>query len=92
MLIRPNTNVVEGVVLDAQGNPTSVPTKLLTTEDAIVLRAYKKFLEAHGIRTSSYCNECFQGNLSDGMEAHVTDGEILFRCRHRMLYYKGSSY
>jgi len=27
MLILPNTNVTEGVILDANGQPTSVPTK-----------------------------------------------------------------
>lgn len=92
MLIKPNTNVTEGVILDANGQPTSLPTQLLTAEEASLLRLYKKFLHAHGIREAVYCNTCFEGNLSDGMEAYVTDGEVLFRCRHRMLYFKGQSF
>lgn len=90
--LKPNTNVTEGVILDADGQPTSLPTVLLTAEEAALLRLYKKFLHSHGIRDASYCNSCFEGNLSDGMEVHVTDGEVLFRCRHRLLYYKGASY
>ena len=92
MLLKPNTNVTEGVILDANGNPTSLPTHLLTAEDAALLRLYKKFLHTHGLREAVYCNHCFEGNLSDGMEAHVTDGEVMFRCRHRLLYYKGQSF
>lgn len=85
-------DTVDGTILDANGQPTSLPTQLLTSEEAALLRLYKKFLHSHAIRDASYCNSCYEGNLSDGMEVHVTDSEILFRCRHRMLYYKGQSY
>lgn len=92
MAIITNTGVTEGVILDANGQPTSLPTKLLTAEEAALLRLYKKFLHTHGMREAVFCNTCFEGNISDGMEAHVTDSEVLFRCRHRLLFYKGSSY
>ncbi len=90
--IKTNTNVTEAVILDANGQPTSLPTQLLTAEEAALLRLYKKFLHAHGMREAVFCNSCYEGNIHDGMEAHVTDGEIFFRCRHRLLYYKGQSY
>ena len=92
MFLKPNTDVTESVILDANGNPTSLPTQLLTAEDAALLRLYKKFLHSHGMREAVYCNSCYQGAQHDGMEAHVTDGEIMFRCRHRMLFYKGQSF
>jgi len=92
MLLKPNTNVTDGVILDANGLPTSLPTQVLTAEDAALLRLYKKFLHSHGLREAVFCNSCYQGAQHDGMEAYVTDGEVMFRCRHRMLYYKGQSF
>ena len=92
MLIRPNTNVTDGTILTADGSVANKPTLLLSTEDARILRAYKKFLMAHNLREALYCNECFSGNLSDGMRAHTTDGQIMWECRHRMLFFQGASY
>lgn len=92
MIVKDNANVTEGTILQADGSIANKPTRILSSEDAKVLRAYKKFLEAHGLREALYCNECFSGNLSDGMRAHVTDGQILFECRHRMLFFQGQSY
>lgn len=85
-------DITESVILDANGQPATFPTVLLTAEDAALLRLYKKFLHTHGLREAVYCNTCYQGTQHDGMEAHVTDGEVFFRCRHRLLYYRGASY
>ena len=85
-------DVTEGVIYDAHGEPATRPTVILTAEEAALLRLYKKFLHSHGIREANFCNTCFSGDLSDGMRVHVTDQDILFECRHRMLYYRGQSY
>jgi hypothetical protein len=85
-------DMTEGVIFDANGEPATRPTQILTSEEAALLRLYKKFLHSHGMREAVFCNSCFSGNLSDGMRAHVTDSEVLFECRHRMLYHKGQSY
>ena len=90
--IRTNSNVTEGVILDANGQPATMPTVLLTSEEAALLRLYKRFLHSHGLREALYCNTCYQGAQHDGMEAHVTDSEVFFRCRHRLLYHKGQSF
>jgi hypothetical protein len=82
----------EAVILDAHGEPTTRPTQILTSEEAALLRLYKKFLHSHGLREAVYCNTCFSGDLSDGMRAHVTDNQIMWECRHRLLFYQGSSY
>jgi hypothetical protein len=90
--IKTNTDRTEAVILDANGIPTSMPTQMITAEEAALLRLYKKFLHAHGLREAVHCNECYQGAQHDGMEAWVTDSEIMWKCRHRVLYYKGQSY
>ncbi len=82
----------EGVILDASGEPSTRPTVLLTAEEAALLRLYKKFLHSHGLREAVYCNTCYSGDLSDGIRASVTDSEVVFVCRHRMLYHRGQSY
>jgi hypothetical protein len=85
-------DVTEGVILDANGEPSTRPTVLLTAEEAALLRLYKKFLHAHGLRSATYCNTCYSGNLEDGMRVSVTDNEAVFICRHRMLYHRGQSF
>lgn len=92
MLLKPNTNVVEGTVLDANGQPTTLPTEILSLDEVRMLREYKKFLRKHQLREALFCQSCFQGDLHDGMEAYVTDGEVMMKCRHRMIYFKGASY
>lgn len=91
-LLKPNTDTVEGAIVGPNGEVLSKPTQILTSEEAQVLRRYKKFLAARGMREALFCNECWSGNLGDGMRAHVTDGQIMFECRHRMLFYQGQSY
>lgn len=92
MLLKTNTDIVPGSIVGPNGELLNKPTQILTAEDAALLRRYKKFLASHGMREAVFCNSCFEGNLSDGMRAHVTDGQIVFECRHRMLYFGGSTY
>jgi hypothetical protein len=92
MLIRGNSDIVQGSIVDPDGNVVNKPTQVLTTEEAELLRRYKKFLASKGMREAVYCNACFEGDLSDGMRAFVTDGQILFECRHRMLFYQGQTF
>lgn len=80
-----------GTIILPTGEEESVPTIILDAEDAHVLRQYKKFLLKYGLAEAVRCKHCFEtlGQSMSGMEAHVTDHEILFRCRHRMLYHRG---
>lgn len=91
-LLQPNGDVVEGSLVDANGDVVNKPTHLLTQEEAELLRKYKKFLAKRGLREALYCDHCFHGDLSDGMDAFVTDGQILFKCSHRLLYYQGQTF
>lgn len=91
-LLKTNTDVVTGTILGPDGAALNKPTTILTQQEAELLRQYKKFLLAHGMREALYCNQCFEGDLDDGMRAFVTDGQILFECRHRMLFYQGQTF
>ena len=92
MLIRPNSDVLPGTIVDANGEVVNKPTQLLTKEEAELLRKYKKFLEARGLREALFCSTCWSGDLSDGMDAHVTPHQIMFKCSHRLLFYQGYTY
>ncbi|HEY3220327.1 MAG TPA: hypothetical protein VGJ80_06325 [Gemmatimonadales bacterium] len=93
VLLHPNTNVTTGTLIGPDGSVLNKPTTLLSDDDARLLRTYKKFLQRMGWREATYCNACFEGNLShDGMQVRVTDDQIVAICRHRMVYYGGQSY
>ena len=79
-------------VLDHNGEPTNVPTIVLSSEEAALLRLYKKFLLRHGFREALYCNKCFEGSRADGTRAHVTDSQVMVKCRCRMLFHQGQTY
>lgn len=90
--IQTNTDTTTGTLVDANGEVIGKPTVILSKEEAELLRNYKKFLQKRGLREALYCNTCWQGDLADGMNAFVTDGQILFNCRHRMLFYQGQTF
>lgn len=83
-----------GLIIDpTTGAAANIPTILLTAEQAKIMREYKKkVLLPLGIKETAYCDNCWEHNLSHGMEAHVTDNKIMFRCRCRMLFFNGPTY
>lgn len=91
MLVNVNDSV-DGAIVGPNGEVLNKPTQILTSEEAALLRRYKKFLLARGLKETLHCNTCFEGNLADGMRAFVTDGNMLLECRHRMLWYQGQSF
>ena len=81
-----------GLIVGPDGAPLQVPTLLLSPEDARLLRLYKKFLLRYGLKEALYCDSCWDHNLSHGTESHVTDNEIVIRCRCSLRFYQGPSY
>lgn len=79
-------------ILGPDGKVANYPTLFLTTEEAKLLREYKKFLLARGYREALYCNLCWNQSLSDGTEAFVNDSGIGIKCRCRLMLYKGPTY
>lgn len=88
--------IIPGEVATIQG-PEDLTAQVISSqdisiEDAILLRAYKKFLLKNDLREALYCQNCWGHNLADGCEAHVTDTGILIRCRCKIRTHKGSTY
>lgn len=81
-----------GLIVGPDGNPISVPTIVLDSEDARLLRLYKKLLLKYGLREALFCNDCWNGSRHDGLEAHVTDTSIVMRCRCKLRFFQGPTY
>ena len=79
-------------IVAPDGTPATLPTVYLTGEEAKLLREYRKFLNRHRIKEAAYCNDCWEHNLQHGMQAFVTNDQILFQCRCRALFYQGATY
>ena len=79
-------------ILGPDGSVASLPTVLLSDEDARLLRTYKKFLQRHGLREALYCSHCWTGEREDGCKAFVTPNQIGIHCRCRMRFHQGQTY
>ncbi len=81
-----------GTIIDGNGRDTKYPTVILEPEEALLLRNYKKFLLKYGLAEALRCKHCFEniGPAADGMDGRVTDSQIVFKCRHRLIFYQGS--
>jgi len=91
MLIRPET--LPGTIVAPDGTPVTLPTRLLTADEAKVIRAYKKIKLKYGFREENHCNACSESrDRSDGMRGFTTDEKVLYECRCRLLYFDGASY
>lgn len=82
----------DALIIGADGETATVPNVHLTREEAMILREYRKFLAHHHLREALYCDRCFEGNLSDGCAAAVTDHEIVIKCRCKVRTYIGLTY
>jgi hypothetical protein len=82
----------DALIIGADGEVATVPTVSLTDEEARLLRAYRRFLEYRHLREALYCDRCFEGNLSDGCAAAVTEHEIVIKCRCKVRTFLGPTY
>lgn len=78
-------------LIASDGTVLNAPALTMTTEEAKLLREYKKFLLRHGLKEALYCNSCFEQNRQDGTRAYVTPDQILIECRCRRLFYQGQT-
>lgn len=92
MLLKPNTNVVEGAIVGPDGALLNRPTTILDKDEAAVIRAYKKIKAKYGFREENRCSKCWTGDRDDGMRGHTTDFEIIYECRCRMLFFRGQTF
>lgn len=82
----------KSVILAPDGSVATLPTTILTGEEAQLLREYKKFLLRHGYKEALYCDSCWNQNLQHGTEAYVTDDRIGIKCRCRFTYFQGQTF
>lgn len=87
-----NAGVTTADILGPDGELATKPTTILTQEEADILRSYKKFLAARGLREALYCNACWSGDREDGCKAFVTDGQIAIECRCRLRFFQGQTF
>jgi hypothetical protein len=77
-------------VLTASGQPLTREA-LIADEDAKTLRAYKAILFKYGYKESLWCQTCEDEADHAGCRAYVTAQQIAIECRHRRLYFVGST-
>lgn len=81
-----------GLIVGPDGTPANYPTTLLTPDQARIMREYKKkVLLPLGLKEALYCDSCWGHDLSHGLEAYVTDHQIVLRCRCQLRFYGGVS-
>ena len=78
------------MILAANG-ATITREQQLADEDARVLRAYKQILAKYGYVEELWCQTCTDDGDHGGCRAFVTDTRIGIECRHRRLYFRGST-
>ena len=82
----------KATIISPDGSVANMPSENFTLEEVKLLREYKKFLLQRGYREALYCTRCFENNLQDGVRAYVTATDLMFQCRCRCLFHKGSLY
>ena len=78
------------MILTATGQPLT-REQLLAEADARTFRAYKKILEKYGYAESLWCRTCDEDADHAGCRAQVLTRSIAIECRHRRVYYTGST-
>lgn len=66
--------------------------RLMTDDDARLLRNYKKFLLKLHLKELLYCRKCDEHGDHPGVRASVTDSKIDVQCRCTTRRYRGQSY
>lgn len=79
------------MLVTAAGQPLT-RERQIADADARVLRAYKKILAKYGYREALWCQTCEDDGDGPGCRAYVTDQRIEIQCRHRRLFFRGSTY
>lgn len=80
-----------GTLQSAEGQ-TTVPTDLLSDEDALIIRAYVGgILIPRNLETLLFCRRCFTGRVSNdtAMNVCVTDEQVVLTCSCRIRYAQG---
>lgn len=81
-----------GSIVGPDGEPLAIQTVMFTTDEARILREYKKLLMRYALREAVFCQHCWNHHLSDGLDAFVTDQAIVWKCRCTQRVFNGPTY
>lgn len=84
-------DTVQGTIVTPTGEVANMPTLIITSEEAAMLRRMQKFNRAHGFMMAFFCNSCWEGSMQDGVKADINDHHVVLQCRHRRIYYQGQT-
>jgi len=80
----------KGLLFDEHGQPASLPTVLMSRDEAQILRQYARFLHDRRLSVSYYCRGCWNGRTTaDPLMVKISPGQVVFTCRCRIRYWQG---
>jgi hypothetical protein len=84
-------DVTDGVAFTPDGQGKTLPTTLLTAEDARVLLAYVRVLRSHRLSARWFCRGCWDGRPIEGhdLQKALTDDKIVMVCQCRIRFWQG---
>ena len=78
------------MILASSGIPVTREQQIADA-DAQTLRSYKAILAKYGYLEELWCQTCEDEGDHGGCRAYVTDSRIAIECRHRRLWFRGST-
>jgi len=77
-----------GMLFDANGQPTAMPTILITREHAEIIRAYLQVLRRYKLSRSLFCRICSSGRYAHdtAILESVTDDQVIYACQCRLRF------
>jgi hypothetical protein len=84
----PQHETTSGMLFDADGQPTAMPTILITTEHAQIIRAYLQVLRRYRLSRSLFCRLCHNGRFTHetAILESVTDDQVVYACACRLRF------
>lgn len=84
----PMHDTTSGMLFDATGRPTSMPTVLISREHADIIRAYQGVLRRYQFSRSLFCRLCYGGRIGHdtAILESVTDDQVVYVCACRLRF------
>jgi hypothetical protein len=84
----PVHETTSGMLYDAAGQPTAMPTILITREHAEIIRAYKGVLHRYQLSRSLFCRLCCGNRFTHetAILESVTDDQVVYCCACRLRF------
>jgi hypothetical protein len=82
------TDKTSGMLFDAHGQPTAMPTILLDRRDTDIIRAYRALLHRYHLSRTLFCRLCWGGRPSQAsaLLESVTPDQVVYVCQCRIRF------